>query len=108
LAVASGCPRSAGESEGAPPEDSPALPPPSADPDAAGAAAAPGSAEEYPPPGAAAPPPAWAERFWLWTLRAARWAALPPQAAEVSNPAVRRTKRRRDAMQLTSLAPQRR
>ena len=79
-----------------------------ADPESAGAAEAPASPEEYPPPAAAVPAPACPARFWLWTLRAARWAALPPQAAEVSNPAVRRTKRRRDAMQLTSLAPQRR
>jgi hypothetical protein len=75
-------------------------------PASAGAAEAPASPPEYPPPpGAAALVPAW---FWLWTLRAARWAALPPQAAEASAPAVRRTKRRRDpryAMQLTPLLP---
>src|SRR5437868_1495036 len=101
-----------------PPDDRPALPPAeaapgtaageAADPESAGAAEAPASPDEYPPPAAAPPAPACPARFWLWTLRAARWAALPPQAAEVSTPAVRRTKRRRDAIQLTSLAPQRR
>jgi hypothetical protein len=97
-----------------PPDDRPALPPAeaapgeAADPESAGATEAPASPDEYPPPAAAPPAPACPARFWLWTLRAARWAALPPQAAEVSTPAVRRTKRRRDAIQLTSLAPQRR
>jgi hypothetical protein len=94
------------------PPDGPALPPTDAapgtaagepaDPESVGAATAPVSPDEYPPPEAAALVPA---TFWLWTLRAARWAALPPQAAEASAPAVRRTKRRRVAMQLTPLLP---
>jgi Wiskott-Aldrich syndrome protein len=101
----------AGVAEPDPPDETPALPPEEAaagapaeapaDPDSPGAAAEPESPEEYPPPGAAAPPPPpWAETFWLWALRAARWAALPPQAAGIINPAVSTTKRRREAMQL--------
>jgi hypothetical protein len=117
LVLAAGDEPAAGE-ELDPPDDTPALPPtdpaPGAaadppDPESAGAAEAPASPAAYPPPGAAAP--ACPARFWLWTLRAARWAALPPQAAEVSTPAVRRTKRRRDAtyaMQVTPFAPQHR
>src|SRR2546430_767240 len=94
-----------GAAEPAPPPEEPALPPAeaapgtaadAAAPESAGAAEAPVSPDGYPPPEAPEAPPCPA-RFWLWTFRAARWAALPPQAAEVSNPAVRRTKRRRDA-----------
>jgi hypothetical protein len=41
--------------------------------------------------------PGW-PAFSPCTLRAARWAALPPQAAEMSNPTAKRTKRRRDTI----------
>src|SRR5579884_1106570 len=101
----------AGEAELDPPDDTPADEPDGAaaeapaEPESPGAAAPPESPAEYPPPAGAAAPPPWAETFWLWALRAARWAALPPQAAGIINPAVSTTKRRRDAMQVPPLLP---